>query len=169
VVAVAVRVGTREVLEVGVVAGLLGRDAAGRVVDEEHLEEVESLVVKVGADGGVRVALPLGEGSLEVGIRGDSGPDILSRGTEKTDEGESNVSLRQPGVALSNVSTLWVVTYRKILKISSISESPGKSGLRVHISAKMQPTDHMSTPVEYWRPPRRISGARYHKVTTSWV
>lgn len=39
--------------------------------------------------------------------------------------------------------------YRKILKISSISESPGKSGLRVHISAKIAPTDHISTPVEY--------------------
>ena len=57
-------------------------------------------------------------------------------------------------------------TYLKILKISSISESPGNSGLRVHISAKMQPIDHMSTPVEYCRPPRRISGARYHRVTT---
>jgi hypothetical protein len=57
-------------------------------------------------------------------------------------------------------------TYRKILKISSISESPGKRGLRVHISAKMQPTDHMSTPVEYCRPPSRISGERYQSVTT---
>jgi hypothetical protein len=57
-------------------------------------------------------------------------------------------------------------TCRKILKISSISESPGNSGLRVHISAKMQPTDHMSTPVEYCRPPSRISGERYHSVTT---
>jgi hypothetical protein len=36
----------------------------------------------------------------------------------------------------------------------------------VHISAKIQPTDHMSTPVEYCRPPRRISGDRYHRVTT---
>lgn len=42
-----------------------------------------------------------------------------------------------------------VDAYRKILKISSISESPGKSGLRVHISAKIAPTDHISTPVEY--------------------
>jgi hypothetical protein len=31
----------------------------------------------------------------------------------------------------------------------------------------MQPTDHMSTPVEYWRPPSRISGERYQRVTTS--
>lgn len=38
-------------------------------------------------------------------------------------------------------------TDRKILKISSISESPGKSGCRIAISAKMQPTDHMSIAV----------------------
>src|SRR5690349_8603635 len=30
----------------------------------------------------------------------------------------------------------------------------------------MQPTDHMSTPVEYCRPPSRISGERYQSVTT---
>ena len=54
----------------------------------------------------------------------------------------------------------------KILKISSISESPGNSGFLVHISAKMQPMDHISTPVEYCRPPSRISGALYHSVTT---
>jgi len=61
----------------------------------------------------------------------------------------------------------WEVgAHLNILKISSISESPGNRGFRVHISAKMQPTDHMSTPVEYCRPPRRISGARYHSVTT---
>ena len=57
-------------------------------------------------------------------------------------------------------------SYLKILKISSISESPGKSGFRVHISAKIAPIDHMSTPVEYCRPPSRISGDRYHSVTT---
>ena len=56
--------------------------------------------------------------------------------------------------------------YLKILKISSISESPGKRGRQVHISAKIQPMDQTSTPVEYWRPPRRISGERYHSVTT---
>jgi hypothetical protein len=40
------------------------------------------------------------------------------------------------------------ITHLKILKISSISESPGNRGWRMIISAKMQPTDHMSTPVE---------------------
>ena len=37
------------------------------------------------------------------------------------------------------------------------------------ISAKMQPMDHMSTGVEYCLSPSRISGARYHSVTTSCV
>jgi hypothetical protein len=60
------------------------------------------------------------------------------------------------------------MTNRKILKISSISESPGNSALRVHISAKMQPTLHISTPVLYCFPPRRISGERYQRVTTWW-
>lgn len=39
-------------------------------------------------------------------------------------------------------------TDRKMRKISSISESPGNNGWRMIISAKMHPTDHMSTPVE---------------------
>ena len=29
-------------------------------------------------------------------------------------------------------------------------------------------TDHMSREVEYWVEPRRMSGGRYHSVTTSW-
>ena len=33
----------------------------------------------------------------------------------------------------------------------------------------MAPTDHISTPVEYCRPPSRISGDRYHRVTTTWM
>jgi hypothetical protein len=37
------------------------------------------------------------------------------------------------------------------------------------ISAKMQPIDHKSTGVEYVREPINTSGARYHRVTTSWV
>ena len=84
VVAVAVGVGPGKVLEVGVVAGLLGRDAAGRVVDEEHLEEVEALLVEVGAQGCLHVALPLGERGLEVGVRGNAGPDVLGGSAQET-------------------------------------------------------------------------------------
>ena len=44
-----------------------------------------------------------------------------------------------------------------------------KSGRLLAISAKMQPIDQMSTGHEYLLAPRRISGARYQRVTTSWV
>lgn len=57
----------------------------------------------------------------------------------------------------------------KILKIWSISESPVKSAFLCAISAIMQPTDQMSTGVEYCFCPSKISGALYHSVTTSWV
>ena len=57
-----------------------------------------------------------------------------------------------------------------------MSDLPAKSGTPVAISAKMHPTDQASTPTdqastaaEYRLAPRRSSGARYHKVTTSYV
>ncbi len=84
VAAVVLRTGRAlQVLKVWVVAGLLGRDAAGGVVDEHHLEQVEAGVVEVGAEGGVGVAHPLGERGLEVGVAGHAGPDVLGRGAEE--------------------------------------------------------------------------------------
>lgn len=74
------------VLKIGVVAGLLGRDAAGGVVDEHHLEEVEPGVVEVGTDGLVHVAGPLGERRLEVRIRSDAGPVLFGGGAENAEE-----------------------------------------------------------------------------------
>lgn len=103
-----------------------------------------------------------------ISVRLHLGNEGLKSGNDVT-PGQS-CSLGVPSILRKCQDSLQIViqtiTYRKILKISSISESPGNKGLRVHISAKMQPTDHMSTPVEYCRPPRRISGARYHSVTT---
>lgn len=55
----------------------------------------------------------------------------------------------------------------KMIRSSSASLAPGKRGLPVTISAKMQPADHMSMGVEYLREPSKTSGALYHKVTTS--
>lgn len=57
-------------------------------------------------------------------------------------------------------------THLNILNSWSISESPWNSGFFVTISAKMQPTLHMSTGQEQRCEPRRTSGARYHNVTT---
>jgi hypothetical protein len=47
-----------------------------------------------------------------------------------------------------------------------IVELPGKHGLPRHISPRMQPTAHISTPFVYRVEPKRISGARYHLVAT---
>lgn len=81
------------VLEVGVVASLLGRDAAGGVVDEHHLEEIETGVIEVLAEGLGLIADPLGEGSLEVRVRGNTGPDVLGRGTKQAVGKGKSVSL----------------------------------------------------------------------------
>ncbi len=42
-------------------------------------------------------------------------------------------------------------------------------GFLVNISIKIHPTDHISIGVQYSEEPNKISGALYHKVTTSWV
>lgn len=72
------------VLKVRVVACCLGRDSAGRIVDEHGFKKLETDVVEVLAEWYVVVAYPLGEGCLEVGIGGDAGPDVLSRGSKQT-------------------------------------------------------------------------------------
>lgn len=56
---------------------------------------------------------------------------------------------------------------RNILNSSSISESPGNNGPILDISAKIQPTLHISMAVEYVFVPSNTSGARYQSVTTS--
>mmetsp|Transcript_7260 Transcript_7260/g.20645 ORF Transcript_7260/g.20645 Transcript_7260/m.20645 type:complete len:241 (+) Transcript_7260:438-1160(+) len=71
----------------------------------------------------------------------------------------------RPGHSASDgVPSFW-----KIWKIVSISLSPWKSGAPLVISPKMQPTLQMSTGRAYSSQPNKISGARYHVVTTSWV
>lgn len=82
-IAVSIRFGV-VVLEVRVVASLLGRDTAGRVVYKQHLKKIKTLLVKVRTDGEVIVADPLRKRGLEVRVRGDAWPDLLSRGAEKT-------------------------------------------------------------------------------------
>mmetsp|Transcript_5147 Transcript_5147/g.19270 ORF Transcript_5147/g.19270 Transcript_5147/m.19270 type:complete len:232 (+) Transcript_5147:171-866(+) len=66
-------------------------------------------------------------------------------------------------------SSVGVPSFWKTLKIVSISESPAKRGMPVAVSAMTQPTLHMSTGTLYSTEPKRISGARYQTVTTSWV
>lgn len=56
---------------------------------------------------------------------------------------------------------------RKIRTSWSSLVVPGKRGRPVYISAMMQPADQISMLVLYVRLPRRTSGARYQRVTTS--
>lgn len=98
------------------------------------------------------------------------GNDALKSGKEVTpgqiDSSGVPRSLVEDRISMFVTIGFGLYAYLKILKISSISESPGNRGFRVHISANIAPTDHISTPVEYCRPPSRISGERYHSVTT---
>ena len=62
---------------------------------------------------------------------------------------------------VGKMSALGVPSARKMRSSSSLSDVPAKSGRPFAISAKMQPTDHTSTGVEYLRLPISTSGARY--------
>lgn len=91
---------------------------------------------------------------VAISVRFHLGKEGLKSGKDVTpghsaSAGVPRILRRQSAAITRHIKMKSGEIYRKILKISSISESPGKSGLRVHISAKMQPTDHMSTPVEY--------------------
>jgi len=55
-------------LEVGVIARLLGGDAAGRVEDEHHLEKLKATLVQVTTQRLREATSPLREGGLEVGV-----------------------------------------------------------------------------------------------------
>jgi hypothetical protein len=46
------------------------------------LEQVETVVVEVGAKGVVVITLPLGKGWLEVGVGCDTRPSLLRRSAE---------------------------------------------------------------------------------------
>jgi hypothetical protein len=70
--------------EVFVYHGLLCRDTASRVVNEECVQQVKTNVVEGGNNGCDICAAPLGEGRLEVGERCDAGPLLLARCTENT-------------------------------------------------------------------------------------
>lgn len=74
---VAVLLSVREVLEVRVVASLLGGDSASGVIDEQHLQKLKTHVVEVRAQHSVLISLPLGERWLEVGVGCDSGPHLF--------------------------------------------------------------------------------------------
>ena len=86
---------------------------------------------------GVGGRLPLGEHGLVVGEAGHAGPGLLGGRAE------------DPEYSDDNKECLKLFQHFPLhLKSWSISESPGKSGFLVTISAKMQPRLHVSTLVE---------------------
>jgi hypothetical protein len=63
-------------------------------------------------------------------------------------------------------SELGVPSTEMILWTWSRKSSPGKSGCRPNSSARMHPTDQISTALVYSLALRMTSGARYQRVTT---
>jgi len=75
------------------------------------------------------------------------------------------------GESLSILANCWcegVPNIFIICKSWSLLSFPRKRGIPDIISAKMQPHDHKSIEVLYVRDPSKTSGARYHRVTTSF-
>lgn len=92
----------RALLEVRVMHGLLGADAASRVVDEHALEEVEAVLaedldtVRVD-DLVVLLPLPLRKATLEVREGSDAGPVGLGRSAEDAEDLEDLVDFGVTG------------------------------------------------------------------------
>lgn len=55
-------------LEVGMIACLFRGQTASRVVDEHHLQKLESVMIEITGKWRIGVAVPFGEGRLEVRV-----------------------------------------------------------------------------------------------------
>lgn len=73
----------RVVFEIWVIASLLGGYPGRRVVGKHQFEKVESVFIETCGQGVAVIALPLGEGGLVVGIRGNAWPGLLTRSAEQ--------------------------------------------------------------------------------------
>lgn len=93
-VSVAVGESMSRSLEIRVVASLLGGDATGRVVLQTSLQQGQAVLVEVRTQGLRIVAVPLGECRFEVGVRGDTGPNLLRWGSQETESLEDLVDFR---------------------------------------------------------------------------
>lgn len=85
-------------IEVRVVDSLLGTDTASRIVNEEHLEQIETVVAKnLGTidayDLFVMLSLPLWKAALEVWKACHSRPVILRWGAKDAEDLEDLVNL----------------------------------------------------------------------------
>lgn len=67
----------QNVVKVWVVQGCLGRNTSNGIADEQVVEQLQALLVQVGAQRSGKVTLPLGERGLEVRIGSDTGPCVF--------------------------------------------------------------------------------------------
>lgn len=128
---------------------LVGSNSFGGVVSQHFFQQVNSQRVQV--EGGTLLELlfvPLGKRGLIVLELAYAWPSVFVRSAQ-------HPFINPP--------------YLNILNSCSISLFPLKSVFLVTNSAKMHPNDQMSIGVEYSKDPNRISGALYHRVTTSCV
>lgn len=121
-------------------------DPASRVIHQHALQKVNAALVQCWDCFRKRHSFPLWERRFIVWQKLDAGPILLCRGSERA----GRRAKRRDGsqFACPVDPTLQSKTHRKMRKISSISESPGNRGPRIAISAKMQPTLHISIAVE---------------------
>lgn len=75
--AVAPRIGRAAHGKVWVVTGLLGRNAARRVILQHAIDQIETVGIQAGHEPSCRLARPLGEGCFEVGERRHARPSHL--------------------------------------------------------------------------------------------
>jgi len=105
-----------------------------------YREQVQTLFIEVRYDTLEFLLRPSGECILIISQLSDTGPNLFTWRAEDPDRTVQRESTGHSDYARN---------YLKILKIWSISESPGNRGLpRITISAKMHPTDHISIAVE---------------------
>lgn len=65
-------------------AGLFGGDTSCRVILEQSIEEVQTILFKVRDECTGFITFPFRESGFEVGERGDAGPDSFIWGTKET-------------------------------------------------------------------------------------
>jgi hypothetical protein len=86
-------------------------------------------------------SVPLRERWFVIGKQRNARPDLIIGRSQDTVRAICQLMFRVRPSSANHCA------HRKILKISSISESPGNKGCLMAISAKIHPTDHMSMAV----------------------
>ncbi len=94
------KVGLVEIVEVGMLEGLFGRDPLGRIVNEHPVQEIEPIAVQAIADVSVQaLGIPNREVNFEIRQLRDSRPDVIRGSPEHAEDPEEFVDF---GITLQN-------------------------------------------------------------------